>query len=305
MNRVLVLGNATLDLIQRVERLPLPGETMLARATIRCAGGKGLNQAIAAARTGAWTRLIAPVGCDGDAAFIAESVAREARLMTTWLACKAATDLSVIWVAQDGENVIVSSADCAHAVTGEQARDVCSALALGDVLVMQGNLTCEVTRLAAQIARTRGARCILNTAPLDWDMADTLRLFDIVIANEGEAKSFTGGLVQPEAAFRELGVQTAIVTLGPKGALIFDQGRNTGIAAPQVEARDTAGAGDVFVGTLAGLLAQDRSLSDAATIAVHAASLSVTRANTTPSFPAQAELASLIVSFQTSQVTRA
>ena len=308
MSGVLVLGNATLDVIQRVQRLPAAGETMLASATIRCAGGKGLNQAIAAARTGARTRLVAPVGCDGDAVFLAESVAREASLMTTWLACQAATDLSVIWVAQDGENVIVSSADCAHAVTGEQARDVCGALADGDMLVMQGNLKCEVTRLAAQIARARGARCVLNTAPLDWDMTDTLRLFDIITANEGEAKSLTRGAVQLGAAFRELGVGTAIVTQGPKGALIFDQGRDIRIAAPQVTARDTAGAGDVFVGTLAGLLAQGRTLSDAATIAIHAASLSVTRANTTPSFPTQAELAALVETFQniqTSQVPHA
>jgi ribokinase len=293
MSRVWVLGNATLDVIQRVERLPAPGETVLARGTARCAGGKGLNQAVAASRTGAPTRLIAPIGRDPDAAFIADSLKNEFNLATDWLACDAPTDMSAIWVASGGENVIVSSADCARSVTPEQARSLCEELAADDVLLMQGNLGADTTRAAAQTARSRGARCILNTAPIAWDMRDVIGLFDIVIANEGEAARLTAGSVPDHVALRAVGVRTAIITLGPRGALILDDGIETMVDAPRVTAIDTAGAGDVLAGTLAGLLANGATLSQAVRISVAAASLSVTRPNTTPSFPSRTEIANL------------
>jgi ribokinase len=293
MSRVLVLGNATLDVIQRVERLPAPGETVLALRTARCAGGKGLNQAVAAARTGAEALLVAPVGRDAEAAFIADSVKDETGLEVTWLACDAPTDLSTIWVAAGGENVIVSSADCARSVTSDQARSLCGTLASDDVLLMQGNLSADVTRTAAQTALARGAKRVLNTAPIAWDMREILGLFDIVIANEGEAALLTAGSPSAAASLHASGVRTAIITLGAHGALILDDGIETMIDAPTVTAIDTAGAGDVFVGTLAGLLANDASLSSAVTIAVAAASLSVTRPNTTPSFPSREEVAVL------------
>lgn len=293
MNRVLVLGNATVDVIQRVERLPLPGETVLALGMGRCAGGKGLNQAVASARTGAITTLAAPVGNDPDAAFLADSVAHEQGLIATWMTCDATTDLSVVWVARDGENVIVSSADCARSVTPTQASGLCSTLATGDVLLMQGNLSSEATLAAARIAAERGVKRILNAAPIAWDMQPALGLFDIVIANAGEARILTKGAADIGKAMRHLGVRTTIETLGSKGALITADGVEARIDAPRVTAIDTTGAGDVFAGTLAGLLANGCLLQEAASIAVAAASLSVTRPNTTPSFPTRDELATL------------
>jgi ribokinase len=294
MSRVLVLGNATLDLIQRVERLPAPGETVLAQSTARCAGGKGLNQAVASSRTGAPTRLIAPIGQDSDAAFIADSLRGETGLAVNWLACNATTDLSAIWVASGGENVIVSSTDCARSVTSDQARSHCNTMTAGDVLLMQGNLSADVTRAAAQTALARGATRVLNTAPIAWDMRAILGLFDIVIANEGEAVQLTAGSPSAAASLHASGVRTAIITLGARGALILEDGHETMVEAPPVTAIDTAGAGDVFVGTLAGLLANGVSLPKAVTIAVAAASLSVTRPNTTPSFPSRAEIAVMV-----------
>jgi ribokinase len=293
MSRVLVLGNATLDVIQRVDRLPAPGETVLALSTARCAGGKGLNQAVAASRTGAPTLLATPIGRDAEATFIVDSLRDEAGLEVNWLICNAPTDLSAIWVATGGENVIVSSADCARSVTSDQAHNLCSTLAPGDVLLMQGNLSADITRAAVQTAQVRGAKRVLNTAPVAWDMRPILGLFDIVIANEGEAEQLTAGSPSTAASLHISGVRTAIITLGARGALIVDDGTETMIDAPQVTAVDTAGAGDVFVGTFAGLLANGVILSKAVAIAVAAASLSVTRPNTTPSFPSRDEIAAL------------
>lgn len=293
MSRVLVLGNATLDLIQRVERLPAPGETLLASHIARCAGGKGLNQAVAAARTGAPTKLVAPIGKDADGAFVAASIKDEAGLDADWLIGDAPTDISTIWVAAGGENVIVSSAECARSVTPDQARNFCGTLAAGDVLLMQGNLSADTTRAAAETAKARGAVRVLNTAPIAWDMAPLLNLFDIVIANEGEAAQLTAGSASA-AALRAAGVRTAIITLGARGALIAGDTIETMIDAPRVAAVDTSGAGDAFVGTLAGLVAKGVALPKAVTIAVAAASLSVTRPNTTPSFPSRDEVAALV-----------
>ena len=200
MNRVFVLGNATVDIVQQVDNFPHPGETVLAGKSLRCAGGKGLNQAVAAARTGANVTLVAPVGRDSDSAFLAESVAGEEGLRVDWLACPAGTDLSVIWINGSGENVIVSSADCARWLQPDQVRDLCRVLQPGDYLVLQGNLSLVATRAAAEVARACGARTILNTAPIAWDMATVMRLADILIANEGEAGVLSQAAKDPAKA---------------------------------------------------------------------------------------------------------
>ena len=108
MTRVVVIGNATVDIIQRVERFPLPGETLLCGAMVVCAGGKGLNQAIASARTGAPTRLCAPVAADANGDLLVHAVAAEAGLDADWLAAPLPTDISTIWIDAQGENMIVS-----------------------------------------------------------------------------------------------------------------------------------------------------------------------------------------------------
>jgi ribokinase len=294
MTKVLVLGNATVDLVQRVAQLPRPGETLLAESLARCAGGKGLNQAVAAVRTGAATHLVAPVGRDAEAAYLAETLRAEAGLTVDWLSCDAPTDLSSIVVAASGENHIVSSAACARSVTPDQAQQVCAALSPGDVLLLQGNLTRETTLAAARTARARGATCLLNTAPIAWDMRPLLGLCDVVIANEGEADMLAGGAANPAAAIRTAGVTTAIITLGARGALVAAADETITLPAPQVAAVDSSGAGDVFVGTLAGLVARGHAIPDAVRIAIAAASLSVTRENTLPSFPTRTEMTRLL-----------
>ena len=293
MNRVFVLGNATVDIVQQVDNFPHPGETVLAGKSLRCAGGKGLNQAVAAARTGANVTLVAPVGRDSDSAFLAESVAGEEGLRVDWLACPAGTDLSVIWINGSGENVIVSSADCARWLQPDQVRDLCRVLQPGDYLVLQGNLSLVATRAAAEVARACGARTILNTAPIAWDMATVMRLADILIANEGEAGVLSQAAKDPAKALHAIGIPVVIVTLGAKGARIVHDGCDTILPAPLVTAVDTAGAGDVFTGTLAGLLAQGFDMTTSTAIAVAAASQSVTRNGTTPSFPSQETIRNL------------
>ncbi len=293
MNRVFVLGNATLDGVQRAPRLPKPGETLLGGPVHRCPGGKGLNQAVASARTGAPTVLVAPVGGDADAEVLRTAAAGEEGLVARWIAGPAPTDYSAIWVAADGENAILSSAAAAQGLGADEALEALDDLAADDLLMLQGNLSRDVTAAAAAFARRRGGRTVLNTAPIAWDMASVLDAFDVVVANEGEALALTGEPDAPHAA-RVLGAgRIAVLTLGAAGAVLARGARLDRVAAPAVRALDTAGAGDVLAGVFAGLLARGGAVERALAVAVVAASIAVTRHGTVPSIPTRREIADL------------
>ena len=305
MRRVLVLGNATIDIVLEVDRLPAPGETLLAGGILRCAGGKGLNQAIAAARAGSSaqvrTSLIASIGDDADAAYLRSVVEREACGLTAqWLVTDLPTDVSTIWVAPSGQNTIVSSAACARALPPSQVPELLVSLAPGDLLLLQGNLTAPTSLAAMRRGRASGAQIVLNTAPIDWDMREAVALADVVIANEPEALALTGA--EADAAVRALqafGPAVAVLTRGEHGALVAEGQNVTAIPAPKVVAVDAAGAGDVMVGALAAELAARRPVTEAVALAVAAASLSVTRRGTVPSFPTSSEIESLRARIET------
>ena len=298
MNQVVVVGNATVDVIQHVERFARPGETLLCSAMVVCAGGKGLNQAIAAARTGAPTRLHAPAADDAHGALLARAAAAEPGMRADWLATAPPTDISTIWIDAAGENMIVSAAAAAASLDAAQAVAACAALGAGDVLLLQGNLSQAATIAAIAQGRANGARIVLNTAPMRPWMAALLGTVDVVVANAVEAAELCGGTNAPAAALVRAGAAAAIVSLGRHGALLAtgDDSRSS-VAAPSVTAIDTAGAGDVLAGTLAGLLALGSALDAALLVAVAAASLSVTRTGTTPSFPSREEVAALCAAY--------
>lgn len=288
MSRVLVLGNATVDLIQRVDRLPRPGETRIGSALLRCPGGKGLNQAVVAARAGADVTFVAAIGHDADAAYLRAALAAEP-LTAHWLAVDRSTDLSSIWVAAGGENMIVSSDACAESIDMAAAAPALDALGKGDWLLLQGNLSATTTRESAVRARQRGAFVAFNPAPIKADLAAVLATVDVVVLNEVEAETL-GGV----AAVLGGGARIVLLTRGAAGATIHAPSGAQDIAAPRVDAVDTAGAGDVVVGTLVALLSRGATPARAAVIAVAAASRSVTREGTLPSFPSRAEMAALI-----------
>lgn len=290
MTRVYVLGNATVDIVQRTRRLPKPGETLLCDGVDRCAGGKGLNQAICCARAGVRTIAVLPIGRDSDGRFLANTVAREIGIDPRWIECHEPTDLSSIWVDAAGENAILSSAACARGLTREQATGELDDLQAGDFLLLQGNLDREVSLAAARWVKDRGATVALNTAPIAWDMGALADLADIVIANEHEAAQLGYG----EDDMSIGGDRALIVTLGAAGACVHAASGRHDVQAPVVTAVDTAGAGDVAVGTLVANLALGRPLLDSVAHAMRAAALSVTRRGTTPSFPTPAELKTLV-----------
>ncbi len=294
MSRVVVFGNASLDIILTLEAFPRAGETVLAREVLTCAGGKGLNQALAAARFGHPVHFAAAIGHDNAATLIQAALATEQGLSTRWLFRSLATDMSSIWLDGTGENMISSSNFCAHSVTAADAERELATLHSEDWLVLQGNLTLDATRAAIGMAQRAGARVLLNTAPMQGWMRDVVPLVDVLVANTVESSQMTGLDAEPAvAALLELGAEHVVVTRGSTGASLRSRDIAIDLPAPHVVAVDTAGAGDMFVGSLAASLANKQPLPQALERAITLASFTVTRKGTSTSFPSREEVTRL------------
>lgn len=287
---IFVLGNICRDTTFYVDRLPLPGETINATATQAGLGGKGLNQALAACSTGARVKLVAGVGEDwteSDSGLLHAAGSGGPELA---LVRKAGlVDCSSIIVAASGENVIVTNAAQAEALS---VADIAPVLAPGpsDILLLQCNLQPEITMFAAELAKRSGARVIFNPAPFkSW--APCLReLADVLILNRQEASAWTGRATAAEAIV-ELDVPLAIITLGMEGCLVRRHGEGMQqLPAPATKAVDTTGAGDTFAGVFAAEWQATGDESRAIGLALRAASASVTRRGAATAIPSQMEI---------------
>lgn len=285
--RVHVIGNVCVDTTFRLDRFPAAGETLNASEHSDGLGGKGANQAVAAARTGADVRFRAAIGDDAAGAWIRDQLSRDldVRHLTT---LPLPSDRSTIMVDARGENLIVTGANCAAVFDPLADSSLVRSIERSDITVMQGNLHPDATTACLRAARAAGALTIFNPSPLAAGYAPALSAVSHVVANAGEAAQMTGAS-DPAAAAYELirqGAGIAIVTLGARGCLIADsKGPIEHIAAPKVAVVDTSGAGDVFCGCLAGCLATGMDLAAAARVAVRAAAVSVGRAGTLESCP--------------------
>jgi len=277
MNRVVVIGNAGLDLRLAVPRLPLPGETLIGAEAARALGGKGLNQAVVAARCGVPVRFCAPLGNDAPQA---DEVERglAAELFEQLLLPRLAhpTDFSLLMVLPGGENSIVSTSACSLALTHAEAEPALSEVGPGDVVLLQGNLALDVTGAILAAARRAGATTVFNPAPF-WPGAETLAAHcSLVIANHLEAKALGAALD---------GV-ASIVTLGAEGC-VYD-GRP--FPAEKIAAVDTTGCGDAFCGVMAAALARGFAIDRAIGLAQKAAALTATRLGAFDALPSREEL---------------
>jgi ribokinase len=292
---VLVIGNCTLDIAFRVVRFPKPGETVLADEPTEDAGGKGANQAVAAARLGASVQLCAAVGLDQAGRMIRGRLQDEGVGLEYLRDVPSATDRSIILVAPGGDNLIVSTHAAAESLQWadieRSLRDLQPPLVL-----MQGNLERGATEAALRLARTLGAFTVLNPSPIRYEFASMWPLVHYVVVNRIELKQLTGcpGVTSGARFLLQQGVGHVLVTLGAAGALLGSRRRFRRFAAERVQAVDTTGAGDVFCGVLAASLALGDSLEVATQLAVRAATLSVTRSGTQAAFPTRAEMARLV-----------
>jgi ribokinase len=278
---VLVVGSINVDLVVTLERLPRPGETVTGGRFARHGGGKGANQAVAAARAGARVRFAGAVGDDEfGAAAVAELEAEGVDTGAIRRLHGEATGVALIAVDAGGDNQIAvasgANARVDEAVVGAALGD--GELTAGDVCLLGFEVPDAALVAAARAAAAAGARIVLNPAPARAVPEALLAAGPVLLTpNALEAEALSGES-DPERAARALARRTGapvLVTLGGRGALLVDGDGATALPAPRVEVVDTTGAGDVLNGVLAAGLAAGRGLEDAARRAVEAASASV------------------------------
>jgi len=295
--RVLVVGSINADDAIRLARFPGPGETVSARTLHSALGGKGANQAVAAARAGSELQIIGAVGADGDhlrAALDADGID------TSGIARLAATPSgrAVVLIDDDAENSIVVVPGANTEIPSDSVRDACATLRLGDVLLLQHEVPIETSRLAAALARQAGATVVWNAAPAPTDPDQLVHDIDLLLVNEHELAAVAALLAVDGDGVDELlaGVADAssadvICTLGAAGAAYRVAGESGVVAARRVNAVDTTAAGDTFAGYLAAL--HHLPLGDRLRRALDAASLAVTKDGATPSIPHRTEVEQL------------
>jgi ribokinase len=301
-SRVTVVGSLNMDLVARASRLPQPGETLAGRTFAQVAGGKGGNQAVAAARLGAQVSMLGCVGADANGAQLRAGLEAEGIDCSALETGREATGVALIVVDDASQNAIVIVAGSNGEVTPATIDRHESMLASADVVICQLETPPATVHAALAAARRLGKTVILNPAPATGPLpADWLPLIDYLIPNELEAATLTGLPVDsPEdaaraaAALRAAGARNVLVTLGARGVHAALDGADARMYdAPKVKAVDTTAAGDTFIGGFAARLAQGDSVDAAIRFAQRAAALSVTRAGAQPSIPRRAEVDAL------------
>jgi ribokinase len=307
MADIVVIGSLNADLVVRTPHFPKPGETIQGEDLATIPGGKGANQAVAAARLGAKVAMIGRVGADAFGATLIENL-RQNNVDTRRVQRdgSAATGTAIILVDSNGENSIVLSPGANGRVA---ASDIGAGALTGTQLVLlQFEIPMEAVLYSAKLAKERRIKVILNPAPAREVPDELWKLVDYVLPNETELGLLsgkpTGDKASLEAATHVLigrGAANVIVTLGEKGALIASRSSKKYVPSYRVKAVDTTGAGDAFIGGLAFSLIQGKSLTDAVKYACACGALAVTRFGAQPSLPTSKEVKEFLLTAKSGQ----
>lgn len=284
-NKVVVVGSYNIDQTIRVRKIPSPGETIIGSGFSSGSGGKGANQAVAAARAGAAVTFVAKVGTDPLTLQALADLKHEG-IDTSFIIRdeKSATGRAWIVVDDSGENSIVVAPGANAQLSPADVALAADAIAAANVLLLQLETPIETVMTAAKIAAAAGTTVILNPAPAQPLSPEFLKLVDIITPNIVEAKMLTGiscrddqSLTTAALSLQHKGVKDVLITLGKKGVFVHGRDGMFCVPAYQVNAVDTTGAGDVFNGCLAAFLNADRSMREVLDIAAAAAAISVTK----------------------------
>lgn len=303
-NKVTIVGSINVDRILQIDQLPQPGETIRMQDFSIAAGGKGANQAVAAARSGAQTSFIGAVGQDLDGQMMLHKL-RDNQVNTNAIEVmnSSATGQAYILLQATGQNSIIISAGANADVSADQVKANQALIAQADFVMAQFETPLAATIQAFEIARANRTITILNPAPATEALSEELlQLTDIIVPNETEAANLTGIKITDETSMRAaadkffaLGVKVVIITLGSRGVFVARAGFDKIIPAVTVTAVDTTAAGDTFIGSLASELHADFSNLEAAIVyANRASALTVQKLGAFPSIPTRAEVAASI-----------
>ncbi|MGQ4558655.1 ribokinase [Levilactobacillus hammesii] len=298
-NKVTVLGSLNVDTTLRVPRMPLPGETLSTENKSSAAGGKGANQAVAAARAGAETRFIGKVGNDDAGRFMVESL-QEDKIDTSAIVTDktVGTGSAFILLDEEGQNSILVYGGSNQQIKEAEVLAVEDDIAKADFLIAQFETPQAATLAAFTVAKQHGVTTILNPAPAAKIDPAILKVTDLVVPNETESAVLTGIEVTDRASmdanaekFREMGAKNLIITVGSKGAYYATEKESGFVSAFKVKAVDTTAAGDTFIGALSSQLKSDLSnVESALTFAQRASSLTVQGLGAMPSIPTYDEI---------------
>ncbi|KRA96650.1 ribokinase [Devosia sp. Root685] len=295
---IVVFGSTNLDQVGTVSRLPAPGETVAGGTFSMAPGGKGANQALAARRAGADVRHVSAVGDDAFADMALKLLQEGGVDLSQMRKARAATGIAMIFVDSAGENVIAILPGANGTVSAEDAERTLGGLTPNDTILLQQEVPQAATRRALEIARAKGARSVLNTAPFLADTPELAPLADIVVANETEFALLSGrGIEELDAAMDEWVKKTGrtiVVTLGPDGARAASPEGKFAVPAYKVVPVDTVGAGDTFCGYLAASLDAGMTLETAMRRAAVAGSLACLNPGAQPAIPLAGDVDALV-----------
>lgn len=296
MSRILVLGGLNMDLVVRTPRFPSPGETINGRLFDTIPGGKGANQAVAMARLGGEVAMIGRVGADDFGVRLLATLSSEGVNTDSVIRGEdAATGVALITVDDEGENTIIVVPGANDQLAVEDVRQAFEAAGPISMLVMPLEVPLECIVYAAEMAKDKGARVILNAAPAQLLPRSLLRNVDFLVVNETEAALLVGDATASAdvsvSALQAMGVRNVIVTLGAEGSLFAEDGKPQEYTpAFRVEAVDSTAAGDAFVGAFAVGLQSGLNMQDAVLRANAAGALAAAKLGAQTSLPTELEL---------------
>ena len=298
MNRIIVIGSSNTDMVIKSKKLPLPGETILGGTFMMNAGGKGANQAVAAARLGGNVTFVTKTGNDMFGTEAVDLFNNE-HIDTNYIITdiKNPSGVALITVDEHGENSIVVAPGSNATLSAYDIKDKVFDTDISDLFMMQLEIPVDTVAFVAEKAAGKGNRVILNPAPARQLPDNLLSCLYLITPNETEAEHLSGIKVididtagKAAAILREKGVQNVIITMGASGAYIQTETESKMISVVPVKAIDTTAAGDVFNGALAVALSERMKLEDAIVFANKAASISVTRMGAQASAPYRKEI---------------
>lgn len=299
MNKVTIVGSLNVDTTLRIKRMPLPGETLAAEGKSSAAGGKGANQAVSAARSGAQTAFIGEVGKDNSGQMMLDEMKSNGiDVAGIRENDQVGTGTASILLDENGQNSILIYGGANQQLSPTDVEAAKDKITAADFVVAQFETPQAATLRAFQLAKANGVTTILNPAPAQKIDPEVLKLTDLIIPNETESAELTGVIITDEtsmlisaAKFAQMGVRNLIITVGAKGAFYCTQDGYSFIPAFKVNAVDTTAAGDTFIGALSSQLKPDMSnIEKALVYAQRASSLAVQKMGALPSIPTREQI---------------